>query len=91
MGAIRDELAAKAWVIGLVVDGRSFAIPLDRLPPNKPRQLKLADRLFTVGYDRAHREPGVMELPQQEAYPYTLAYWFAWQAFHRNTEIVPKD
>ncbi|MGB0578511.1 MAG: DUF3179 domain-containing protein [Limisphaerales bacterium] len=91
VGEIRDELPAKAWVIGLLVDGKSFAVPTDRLPTDKPKQLKLAGREFLVVYDRMHREPGVLTLPDREHYPYTLAYWFAWQAFHRNTEIVPKS
>ena len=90
VGGIRDELAAKSWVIGIMVEGKAFAIPLDRIPKDRPLNLGLDGKTYEVAYDRARQEPRVMDLGSAEVPPFTMLYWFAWQAFHRNTAIVPQ-
>lgn len=89
VGHIRDELASKSWVIGFLVGEKAYAVPIDRVSGGKSIKLELGGREISVSYDAEKREPTLTD-GKGGPHPFTLAYWFAWQAFHRDTVIVPQ-
>lgn len=83
----RQDYSNKTWILGLVVDGRAKAYALDELPANRPVPDSIGGLDLRVEYDPETREPKVMSAKTGEAVPFTLSYWFAWQAFYPETEV----
>lgn len=86
-----DRFAPKEWVLGIEVDGHHKAYPFSALARAVDARGELADtvagRALRIRYDRAH---GIAEAfdAQGRALPGTMAYWFAWVAFHPRTEVL---
>lgn len=83
----RDDYAAKTWVLGLLVDGQAKAYALDELPPRRQVRDYLRGVDLELAYDPESRQPTVLNAQSGEPVPFTLSYWFAWQAFYPDTEI----
>lgn len=80
-----SRLGAKEWVLGLELGGEAKAFALRDCPKGGWRDT-LGGVPVRVDCDRAARTgrvlgPGGAELPS------TLAYWFAWAAFHPETAL----
>ena len=73
--------------MGLEIDGRFKAYPFDEL---KRAPAQFADEFqgirFEVQYDHKNKTAQIIDA-RGEAIPTVLAFWFAWYAFHPNTEI----
>lgn len=82
----RKELAKKAWVIGVIIDGLAKAYPVNKLSADKVIEDKLGSKQFTVKYDAEQHYPQIID-QQGKPLPSVLVFWFAWQAFYPNTEI----
>jgi hypothetical protein len=77
----------KERVIGLELDGRFKAYPFVELGrAQAPLQDTLGGRRVTVHYDAEHRTGRVTDARGAEI-PTVIAFWFAWAAFHPETEV----
>ena len=87
VGDVRKDLPAKESILGIAVDNHAKAYRLNRLRANpgihhdeivsRPIQIEISP------------EGEVVAVRDQEgnAIAATYAYWFAWQAFHPDTEV----
>ena len=89
-----DRLPVKAWVVGIVVGGRAKAYPFDWLARNADRngqwRESLGGQSVVVRYDRAARSAEVFDA-SGKTLPSVSAFWFAWFAFHPQTEVAGTD
>lgn len=84
----RDQrFHSKEWVLGLEIDGRFKAYPFVELDKsNGPIRDTLGGKNILVRYDRRYRT-AVATDENGDLLPTITAYWFAWYAFHPNTEV----
>lgn len=83
----RTELKTKDWVIGIIVGSEARAYPVDGLPANQRIEDLVGGSNIAISYDPVSHRPSVVNANRQEAVPYVMAYWFAWQAFHPETSL----
>ncbi|MBI5718804.1 MAG: DUF3179 domain-containing protein [Burkholderiales bacterium] len=88
----RDErFPLKEWVLGLRVNGAAKAYPFSVLEPAVDRAGELNDTVggqrLRIRYDRAHRTAEAFDA-QGRPLAGTMAFWFAWVAFHPRTEVL---
>ena len=77
----------KESVIGVERDGRFKAYPFAELErANTPFSDPIGDHPVRVEYDAAHRSGRVLDANGQEI-PSMIGFWFAWYAFHPETEV----
>jgi Protein of unknown function (DUF3179) len=82
----RPELSKKSWVIGVIVNGQAKAYALDDLK-KKRVQDNVGDQQIEVAYDSVRGSADVINKQDGQPIPFTMAYWFAWQAFYPKTEL----
>ena len=83
----RPELPKKSWVIGVIVNGQAKAYVLDDLKREPRVQDDVADQQIEIVYDPARRSAEIINKQNGAPVPFTMAYWFAWQAFYPKTEL----
>jgi hypothetical protein len=87
MKSIDPRYHPKELVIGLSLGDRHKAYPFAELSRTSG---KLHDRIanedVVIRFDAANRTGSVFAANGQEI-PSTISYWFAWQAFHPDTEV----
>jgi len=77
----------KEIVMGLEIDGQFKAYPFKELKKGEARfDDEFAGEEFSVEFDAKHRTARVTMADGSEI-PTTMAFWFAWYAFHPGTEI----
>ncbi len=77
----------KEQVIGLELEGVFKAYPFAELSQGPRRFLDtVAGREITVEFDPEHRSGRVVDAEGREI-PTVIAFWFAWSAFHPNTQV----
>jgi len=90
VGRVRNDLPAKARILGLQINGQSRAYPLDayQFEDNKLRD-ELGGVSIRIETDPSGQVVGVFD---EEGQPviHLFAYWFAWQAFHPDTTVYRK-
>ena len=73
--------------MGLEIDGRFKAYPFQELAKGASRfDDKFAGEAFSVEFDERNRTARVVREDGIEV-PTIMAFWFAWYAFHPETEI----
>lgn len=77
---------AKEWVVGVEVDGHFRAYPFSELAKVGTVTERFSGQGLRVRYDRASRSAEVTDL-QGGAVAAVTAYWFAWVAFHPDSEV----
>lgn len=86
-----DRFPLKEWVLGIEVDGTYKAYPFSVLgrAVNARGELQdtVAGRLLRIRYDPAHGHAEAFDA-QDRVWPSTMAFWFAWVAFHPATEVL---
>lgn len=86
-----DRLPLKAWVMGLVVDGKAKAYPLEWLAQRVDARGRWHDQLggrrIRIEYDREARSAEAFS-DDGRALPSITAFWFAWVAFHPTTHLA---
>ncbi len=86
-----DRLPPKQWVLGVEVNGTHKAYPFGVLARAVDASGELRDTVagqpLRIRYDRAHGTAEVFDA-QGRAWPGTMAFWFAWVAFHPRTEVL---
>lgn len=86
-----DRYPRKSIVLGLEVDGRFKAYPfreLDKSPPSFTDEFE--GRRFEILYDRKNETARVIA-ENGEEWASLISYWFAWYAFHPDTEVYTAD
>lgn len=79
---------AKEPVIGVEIGGKFKAYPFVELAKAKGGRVtdSLGGKTLTLRFDSEHRTGSVVDAQGQEI-PSIIAYWFAWYAFHHDTEV----
>lgn len=86
-----DRFALKEWVLGVRVAGVAKAYPFSVLARAVGPSGELADTVggqrLRVRYDARHRSAEAFD-EQGRPLAGIMAYWFAWVAFHPQTEVL---
>jgi hypothetical protein len=85
----RNELAKKTWVLGVIIEGKAKAYPLDDLISKKVLYDKIANQKITIQYDVSKKYPKVTNEKGKKVLS-VMVYWFAWQAFYPQTDLWGK-
>jgi len=84
--AQRPDLPTKTRVTGVVINGVARAYPHDQLPDGQIVEDTVGGMAVRLSFDRASRHFVITD-SEGTPFPYTPAYWFAWQAFHPDTTV----
>ena len=82
----RTELEDKALVIGVVINGKAKAYPVDLLPSGKSIQDRVGNTKIVVRYEEENKYAKVIG-PEGRQIPSVQSFWFAWQAFYPETSL----
>lgn len=84
----------KEWVLGVEINGHFKAYPLRTLAhhvnPDGMLSDNISGNIIKVHYLPAQQSAEAFDA-QGRLLPATLAYWFAWVAFHPDTEVLDED
>jgi hypothetical protein len=81
------EYRRKELVMGLEIDRQFKAYPFKELHRSPERfQDEFEGMSFDVIYDKKNKTARIVDENNQEV-PTTLAFWFAWYAFHPDTDV----
>jgi len=83
---LRDELTNKTMIIGVIVNGRAKAFPVDSFVSTKTISESVGSSLIKISYDMDKKYPVVTDDSGNDI-PYVMSFWFAWQAFYPDTEL----
>ena len=81
------RMPAKTWVVGITLGDDAIALPftaLDKL--DKPLAISLDDSPLELQWDKEGAVARVFDSSGTEI-PSTAAYWFAWIAFHPDSQL----
>ncbi len=77
----------KEWVVAIEIDGQARAWPFSELARgHTPLRERLAGRELRIEYDDRARTARIYN-DRGERLPAVTAYWFAWVAFHPDTQV----
>ena len=86
-----DRFPLKEWVLGVRVADVHKAYPFSVLARALNQRGELVDTVagkkLRIRFDPAHGTAEAMD-EQGKPWPGTMAYWFAWVAFHPKTEVL---
>lgn len=83
-----QRFAAKAWVAGIVLDGRAKAYPFSELAKAGERlRDSFSGRALIIEWNDAAQSARVTISETGEEIPVVNAYWFAWFGFYPETEV----
>jgi len=87
VGQIDRRYPPKSWVLGIERNGVTRAYPFSELAKRTTSFIdQMGSEEIEITYDPASRSVRVSTLSREEI-PVVTAYWFAWSAFHTETEI----
>ncbi len=82
-----DLFHPKERIIGIQMGSRAKAYPFSELAKvNSPVQDKIGNRKIVVSFDRGSQTASIHDTKGNEL-PAVVGFWFAWFAFHPETEI----
>jgi len=86
-----NRLPLKEWVLGVRVGDTYKAYPFGVLAQRTRGRGELLDKVggrqLRIRYDDAHQSAQAFDA-QGQPWPGTMAFWFAWFAFHPQTEVL---
>ena len=87
VGDVRADLAAKEMVLGVEINGAAKAYPLSLLE-RKSGMFKdeIGENAIRIILSKEGQVVNVQD-HRARTIPVIFAYWFAWQAFHPDTEV----
>ena len=86
-GKLNPRYHPKEQVIGVELDGLTKAYPFSELARAKsPFKDKVGKKTVVVTYDSKSRTATIKDLSGKEL-PSVVGFWFAWYAFHKDTQI----
>ena len=81
------RLPMKTWVLGVLVNEKAKAYSFEALKEeSSPFQDRIGGVEVEVQFNSEHRWANIFDSEGEEI-PSTQAYWFAWAAFHPDTEL----
>jgi hypothetical protein len=84
------KYANKELTLGIEVNGIYKAFPFSELDKSKPEFLQLiGGKWLKVIYNKKQKS-AMVKTENNELYPSVTLFWFAWNAFHPETEIYSK-
>ena len=86
-GDIRDDLPAKAIVFGIVIDGVAKAYPRESLLSGVTFEDVFNSTAISLTFDEEADSIRVVESGTGNEINGVWCFWFAWQAFHPETEV----
>jgi hypothetical protein len=87
VGKLNPRYHPKEQVIGVELDGLTKAYPFSELARVKsPFKDKVGKKTVWVAYDAKSRTATVKDASGKEL-PSVVGFWFAWHAFHKNTQV----
>ncbi|NNL78221.1 MAG: DUF3179 domain-containing protein [Desulfobacterales bacterium] len=90
VGDVRRDFSAKDRILGIEVDNHAKAYSLDWLSKNPGvHEDMLGDHPIRIEVS-PHGEILAVKDAMGQPIPATYSYWFAWQAFHYDTEVFKK-
>lgn len=84
---IRDDLAIKAWVFGILINDTARAYPLEVLALKPFFTETFAGVPLDVSYDASASELTITRTDTGEVIPAVQSFWFAWQGFYPETTV----
>jgi hypothetical protein len=85
-----NRLSPKEWVLGVEVGGKFKAYSFSTLKGmGQAFSDSLHEQDYVVCWDAQARSAKVVD-PMGEPFPTLIAYWFAWYAFHPDTEVFTR-
>ena len=84
---IRDDLPAKAFVWGIVIDGFAKAYPRETLPSGVSFEDVVNGKTVALIFDEEADSIRVAESDTGNEINGVWSFWFAWQAFYPETEV----
>ncbi|MCH8073344.1 MAG: DUF3179 domain-containing protein [Proteobacteria bacterium] len=89
--AQNSKYRRKSLVLGLEIDGQFKAYPFSELRKS-PREFldEFQGQSFAVRYDKKNKTASIVGEDGDE-WPTLISFWFAWYAFHPETEIYTAD
>lgn len=83
-----DRMPLKAWVLGVMIDGKTKAFPFQELAKHATNEIedRVAGQIIRIVFDRDAKSAVVYDASGQ-LMPSIQAYWFAWAAFYPDTEV----
>lgn len=87
VGKVRTDLSPKARILGVTVGQRTKAYPLDRLSRTQGTLTDTLDNNEVRITVSAEGEISDVRLGDGSTPPHVFVYWFAWQAFHPETDV----
>lgn len=82
----RKELSNKTKVIGVFLNGKAKAYPLNDLPSGKIIKENVGGKEIMVSYDAEKQFPQVTDANGKHMTS-VVVFWFAWQAFYPDTGL----
>lgn len=84
---IRDDLAIKAWIFGILLNDTARAYPLEVLELNPSFAETFEGVPIDVSYDASASELTITRTDTGEVIPAVQSFWFAWQGFYPETTV----
>jgi hypothetical protein len=87
-----NEYRNKDLVLGITLDSRIKAYPFKELEQYDVESFedKIGDRTVTIEWLETENFARILDDTGEEL-PTVIAYWFAWYAFHPDTEVFRAD
>lgn len=86
-----DRFPLKEWVLGITLDGVSRAYAFSELEKSENRfEDRIGSQSVIIEYDPDNQAARVFD-SDRNSIPSLTAYWFAWYAFHPDTEIYEAE
>ncbi len=77
----------KEWVVGVEINGVTKAYPFSELKNARPPiSDQVGGRSVTIQFNRQSRSASVLDADGKPI-PSIMAFWFAWYAFHPDTQV----
>ena len=90
VGEVRRDMAAKERILGVEVENHSKAYRLEWLRNNPGIHRDFIGNHAIQIEVNAEGEVVAVRGEQGKPITATYSYWFAWQAFHKETEVYPE-
>jgi hypothetical protein len=84
------RLHAKEWVLGIELEGKFRAYPLRALKKSSRITDRIGSRQVELTYD-PKSSSGQAALEDGSPHPVVQIYWFAWNAFHPETDCYSPE
>lgn len=86
-----DRFDLKEWVMGITVDGHSKAYAFSELQQtDSPFTDQIGSKEVTITFDAENESASAYDADGEPLSTLT-AFWFAWYAFHPDTEVFESD